>query len=118
MVAAEGTELYAAERGVITQLSGGGLGGNGLWIKGESGTYYYYAHLSAYVLGLAAGQLVEAGQLVGYVGHTGDAYGPHLHFEVHPNGGAAVDPYPMLLASDPQGRSRRATLMGWTSPLS
>jgi len=102
VVAAEGTELYAAERGVITQLSAGGLGGNGLWIKGESGTYYYYAHLSAYVLGLAAGQLVETGQLVGYVGHTGDAYGPHLHFEVHPNGGAAVDPYPILLAADPQ----------------
>jgi murein DD-endopeptidase MepM/ murein hydrolase activator NlpD len=102
IVAAEGTELYAAERGIVTQLSSGGLGGNGLWLKGESGTYYYYAHLSAYVLGLAAGQLVEAGQLVGYVGHTGDAYGPHLHFEVHPNGGAAVDPYPILLAADPQ----------------
>jgi len=102
VAAAEGTELYAAERGIVTQLSSGGLGGNGLWIKGESGTYYYYAHLSAYVLGLASGQLVEAGQLVGYVGHTGDAYGPHLHFEVHPNGGAAVDPYPILLAADPQ----------------
>jgi len=102
VVAAEGTELYAAERGVITQLGSSGLGGNGLWIKGESGTYYYYAHLSAYVLGLASGQLVEAGQLVGYVGHTGDAYGPHLHFEVHPNGVAAVDPYPILLVADPQ----------------
>jgi murein DD-endopeptidase MepM/ murein hydrolase activator NlpD len=101
IVAAEGTELYAAERGVITQVDASGLGGNGIWLKGESGTYYYYAHLSAYVLGLAAGQLVEAGQLIGYVGHTGDAYGPHLHFEVHPNGGPAVDPYPILLAADP-----------------
>ena len=89
-------------RGVITQVNASGLGGNGIWLKGESGTYYYYAHLSAYVLGLAAGQLVEAGQLIGYVGHTGDAYGPHLHFEVHPNGGPAVDPYPILLAADPQ----------------
>ncbi len=102
VAAAEGTELYAVERGIITRMSSGGLGGNGLWLKGESGTYYYYAHLSAYVLGLTAGQLVEAGQLVGYVGHTGDAYGPHLHFEVHPNGGPAVDPYPILLATDPQ----------------
>jgi murein DD-endopeptidase MepM/ murein hydrolase activator NlpD len=102
IVAAEGTELFAAERGIITQISSDGLGGNGLWIKGESGTYYYYAHLSAYVLGLAQGQVVEAAQLVGYVGHTGDAYGPHLHFEVHPNGGPAIDPYPILVASDPQ----------------
>jgi murein DD-endopeptidase MepM/ murein hydrolase activator NlpD len=102
IVAAEGTELFACERGLITQISSDGLGGNGLWIKGESGTYYYYAHLSAYVLGLAQGQVVEAGQLVGYVGHTGDAYGPHLHFEVHPNGGPAIDPYPILVAADPQ----------------
>jgi murein DD-endopeptidase MepM/ murein hydrolase activator NlpD len=102
VVAAEGTELYAAERGVITQISGSTLGGNGLWLKGESGTSYYYAHLSAYAPNLRAGQLVEAGGLVGYVGHTGDAYGPHLHFEVHPGGGSAVDPYPLLLVADQQ----------------
>lgn len=100
IVAAEGTQLYAAERGVITQISGGGLGGNGLWLKGESGTAYYYAHLSAYAANLHVGQVVDGGDLVGYVGHTGDAYGPHLHFEVHPGGGGAVDPYPILLASD------------------
>jgi murein DD-endopeptidase MepM/ murein hydrolase activator NlpD len=102
VVAAEGTELYAAERGVITQISDSTLGGHGLWIKGESGTYYYYAHLSAYAKNLRGGQIVEAGDLVGYVGHTGDAYGPHLHFEVHPNGGPAIDPYPLLLVADQQ----------------
>jgi murein DD-endopeptidase MepM/ murein hydrolase activator NlpD len=100
IVAAEGTELYAAERGVITQINGSYLGGNGLWVKGESGTSYYYVHLSAYAQGLRIGQLVEAGALVGYVGHTGDAFGPHLHFEVHPAGGPAVDPYPLLLVAD------------------
>lgn len=103
VVAAEGTELHAAERGVITQISGSSLGGNGIWLKGESGTAYYYAHLSSYAAGLRVGQVVDGGDLVGYVGHTGDAYGPHLHFEVHPGGGAAVDPYPILRASDPQG---------------
>jgi murein DD-endopeptidase MepM/ murein hydrolase activator NlpD len=102
VVAAEGTELYAAERGVITQVSSSLLGGTQLWLKGESNTSYYYAHLSAYAPGLRAGQLVEAGSLVGFVGHTGDAYGPHLHFEVHPNGGAAIDPYPLLLVADQQ----------------
>jgi murein DD-endopeptidase MepM/ murein hydrolase activator NlpD len=106
VLAAEGTELYAAERGAVTQMSSDGLGGTGLWLKGESGTYYYYAHLSAYVDGLAVGQVVEAGQLVGYVGQTGDATGPHLHFEVHPGGGPAIDPYPLLLASDPQQPAR------------
>lgn len=102
VVAAEGTELYAAERGVITQVNGSTLGGNGLWLKGESNTSYYYAHLSAYAPGVRVGQIVEAGSLVGFVGHTGDAYGPHLHFEVHPNGGLAVDPYPLLLVADQQ----------------
>jgi murein DD-endopeptidase MepM/ murein hydrolase activator NlpD len=105
VVAAEGTELYAAERGVITQISGSSLGGNGIWLKGESGTAYYYAHLSRYAPGLSVGQVVDGGTLVGFVGHTGDAYGPHLHFEVHPGGGGAVDPYPILLATDPQRTS-------------
>jgi murein DD-endopeptidase MepM/ murein hydrolase activator NlpD len=100
VIAAEGTPLFAAERGVMTQVSDSDLGGHGLWLKGESGTYYYYAHLSSYVPGLRAGQLVDAGAPVGFVGHTGDAYGPHLHFEVHPGGGAAIDPYPILLAAD------------------
>lgn len=100
VIADEGTELYATERGVITQISDSLLGGHGLWLKGESGTYYYYAHLSRYADGLQQGQLVDAGTLVGYVGHTGDAFGPHLHFEVHPGGGSAIDPYPILLAAD------------------
>jgi murein DD-endopeptidase MepM/ murein hydrolase activator NlpD len=102
VIAAEGTELYAAERGVITDMSPSQLGGTGLWLKGESGTSYYYAHLSAYAPNLKQGQVVDAGTLVGYVGRTGDAYGPHLHFEVHPGGGAAVDPYPLLLVADQQ----------------
>jgi murein DD-endopeptidase MepM/ murein hydrolase activator NlpD len=101
IAAAEGTELYAAERGIITQISPSLLGGNGLWIRGESGVSYYYAHLSAYA-DIHAGQIVDAGDLVGYVGNTG-AYstGPHLHFEVHPGGGDAINPYPLLVAADP-----------------
>jgi murein DD-endopeptidase MepM/ murein hydrolase activator NlpD len=99
--ATEGTELYACERGVIMMLPSGGLGGTGIFLKGESGAVYYYAHLSRYADALAAGKVVEAGELVGYVGSTGNATtGPHLHFEVHPDGGEAINPYPILTAAD------------------
>ena len=101
IAAAEGTELYAAERGIITQISPSQLGGNGIWIRGESGVSYYYAHLSRYA-DVHAGQVVDAGDLVGYVGNTGlFSTGPHLHFEVHPGGGDAINPYPLLVAADP-----------------
>ena len=76
------------------------LSGNAwrLQLTDGSGTYYFYAHLSAFAAGLNQGDTVTKGQLIGYVGDTGDP-GPgnyHLHFEIHPKGGAAVDPYPLL----------------------
>ncbi len=111
VAAAEGQELLAAERGIITQMSGGGLGGNGIWLRGESGVSYYYAHLSRYA-DVTVGQVVDAGTVIGYVGQTGDAEGPHLHFEIHPNGGDAIDPYPLLKAADPTASARRPGLSG------
>ncbi len=93
-----GTPLYAAERGVITKMGVDILGGQKLWIKGESGTHYYYAHLQSFEPGIGEGTLVDAGDVVGTVGDTGNARGgvPHLHFEIHPDDGPAVDPYPLL----------------------
>jgi murein DD-endopeptidase MepM/ murein hydrolase activator NlpD len=92
------TPLYAVERGIITRVGTDVLGGTKLWLKGQSGTYYYYAHLAAFAEGMVEGALVNAGDVVGFVGDTGNAQGgaPHLHFQVHPNGGEAVNPYGLL----------------------
>ena len=64
----------------------------------KGGDSFFYAHLSAFATGLAVGSTVIRGQLIGFVGDTGDpgVGNYHLHFEVHPLGGAAVDPYPLL----------------------
>jgi murein DD-endopeptidase MepM/ murein hydrolase activator NlpD len=69
------------------------LGGLAVKVYGERG-YVYNAHFIAY------GRLgaVHAGSVIGYVGSTGDAGGPHLHFEWHPANGAAVDPHAYLMA--------------------
>jgi hypothetical protein len=93
-----GTPLFATERGVITRIGVGRLGGLKLWLRGESGTDWYYAHLSAFNDELREGDLVEAGDIVGYVGQTGNAVGtpPHLHMQMHPGGGRPVNPYPLL----------------------
>lgn len=96
-----GTPLFACERGMLTKVGLNKVGGLRLWIVGASGTKYYYAHLAGYAPGIADNVVVEAGQIVGYTGTTGDAMGtpPHLHFEIHPGGGGAVNPFPTLQAS-------------------
>jgi murein DD-endopeptidase MepM/ murein hydrolase activator NlpD len=105
--AASGTPLVAVERGVLIQIGSDVLGGTKLWLVGASGTRYYYAHLSAFAEGVAEGKVVAAGDVVGFVGNTGNAATTpaHLHFEVHPNGGPAVNPYPLLrIVDDAQKR--------------
>lgn len=100
--AASGTPLVACERGVVTRVGTDRLGGIKLWIVGASGTRYYYAHLSGYAPNLAEGLVVNAGDLVGFVGKTGNAQTStaQLHFEVHPEGSSAINPYPLLRAFD------------------
>jgi peptidoglycan LD-endopeptidase LytH len=107
MLATLGQEVYAMADGTLTyQLrvgdgkSGTSLSGN-LWeltSADGSGTYYIYAHLSTFAPGLQVGSSVFRGQVIGYVGDTGNP-GPgnyHLHFEIHPGGGAAVNPLPLI----------------------
>lgn len=108
-----GTPLFACERGVVTRMGVDSLGGTKLWIVGESGTSYYYAHLAAFAVGLLDGTIVEPGDIVGFVGNTGNAITtpPHLHFEIHPGGGPAIDPFPILKAAD-DATKLQASLQG------
>ena len=95
MMASRGNSIFAVVSGSVSHSSSA-LGGNQIWLHGSDGNTYFYAHLSAYVGG---GGAVNAGDEIGKVGDTGNAKGtPHLHFEIHPGGGAAVDPYPTVRA--------------------
>ena len=93
-----GTPLLAAERGVVTRVGSGRLGGLTVWLRGESGTDWYYAHLRSHAPDLVPGLVVGAGHVIGFVGNTGNAIStpPHLHLEMHPGGGEPVNPYPLL----------------------
>jgi murein DD-endopeptidase MepM/ murein hydrolase activator NlpD len=97
MLADYGTPVYAAQSGRF-QEEYNDLGGISALVYADSGDYTYYAHLQGYA-GVGSGAHVPAGTHIGYVGDTGNATGtPHLHFEYHPGGGAAANPYGMLVA--------------------
>jgi peptidoglycan hydrolase-like protein with peptidoglycan-binding domain len=100
IIGARGLPLVAVKDGVITKLvTNQTLSGNAIRLTIADGTYFYYAHLDAFAEGITVGTQVTAGQVIGYNGSTGST-SPHLHFEVHPRGGAAVNPYPFVKAVD------------------
>jgi hypothetical protein len=115
LMAAKKTPVVAVEPGKIKFWTTSASAGCMLYLYGSSGTTYLYIHLNndltmrndnrgkcvpgvAYARGLRNGATVQAGEMLGYVGNSGDANGlaSHLHFEVHPGGGAAVSPFPYL----------------------
>lgn len=105
--AAEGTPVLAAAGGVIVKRATSAQGGISLYQRDADGrTIYYYAHLQRYRAGIKEGDLVRAGDVIAYVGHTGNAPAgnPHLHFAVYtvsdPNRwwrGRDLNPYPLLV---------------------
>ncbi len=102
IIANEGVPLIAVDNGVISKLvpdAPNNTGGNYLRLKIADGTYYSYLHLQEFADGIVAGAPVTSGQVIGYVGMTGSAPVPHLHFEVHPGGGDPIDPTPLVYAT-------------------
>ncbi len=103
IIAARGNLVYAAVEGTITKVyydRPGSLSGNGIRLTADDGTYFFYAHFDTIAEGISEGARVKAGQVVGTIGATGNTSTPHLHFEIHPNGGTAVNPYPVVKAVD------------------
>lgn len=97
MLAPRGTPVVAPVSGTVSHR-GNSVGGLSFHLQGDNGHYYYGTHLASYA-NVGAGH-VQGGTVIGYVGDTGNARGtPHLHFEIHPNGGAAVNPTPTVRAA-------------------
>lgn len=129
-----GTPVLAVADGTLFNVGINTLGGNRVWLRDERGNTFYYAHLSAYAPAAIEGAKVQAGQVIGFVGNTGQAITtpPHLHFEIHPGDGDSVNPYPYLLAwqrrtdvalafraaevADGQAPASGALIIGFTPP--
>ena len=105
----QGTDLFAAQQSYVYAVVDGTLtrrawdqpglrSGNAWWLTAGdgTGTYYFYGHLADFAPELSVGSRVEAGEIIGFMGNTGNSAFPHLHFEIHPNGGGGVNPYPLL----------------------
>jgi murein DD-endopeptidase MepM/ murein hydrolase activator NlpD len=108
IMAARGTPVLAASDGKVAKLFTSAPGGLTIYEFDPSGTYaYYYAHLDRYASGLVEGRSLRRGDVIGYVGSTGNASedAPHLHFAIFALGpdkhwwqGTPINPYPLLAA--------------------
>ncbi|ALH94824.1 M23 family metallopeptidase [Acinetobacter equi] len=100
IMAPRGTKVLSSTEGLVADLRNNNLGGKVVWIMGPSGSWHYYAHLDGHKRGLKVGDYVKKGDLIGYVGNTGNARhtAPHLHYGIYLGGKGrnAVNPYPYL----------------------
>jgi murein DD-endopeptidase MepM/ murein hydrolase activator NlpD len=92
--APSGTPIHAIANGVVTSVGYDGAYGNKTVVTLDDGTELWFCHQTSFAVN--EGDVVRAGQLLGYVGSTGNVTGPHLHLEVRPGGGDPVDPYEAL----------------------
>ncbi|MCW2842873.1 MAG: peptidase [Nocardioides sp.] len=93
--APSGTPIHAIANGIVTSVGYDGSYGNKTVITLDDGTELWFCHQTSYVV--SEGEAVRAGDLIGYIGSTGNVTGPHLHLEVRPGGGDPVDPYAALV---------------------
>jgi murein DD-endopeptidase MepM/ murein hydrolase activator NlpD len=108
--AKRGTPITSATRGVVVSVRDGGLGGKQVWVLGPGRERHYYAHLDDWAADLSTGQVVHAGDVLGFVGTTGNAQGtpPHLHYGISGMDGA-YDPLPLFRASPSISKSTTTT---------
>lgn len=114
-----GNYVYAVVDGRLTSRVWNGSGrnaGNAWSLTGSDGTRYFYAHLADFAPDLSVGSTVKAGQIIGWVGTTGNASAAHLHFEIRPGGGSPVNPYPILRAQGGCNGNRPYTQPGGWVP--
>lgn len=111
--APKGTAVVAVADGIISYIGEQPKGGQCLWLTTESGASFYYAHLDRWAPGLFEGMEVKTGDLLGYVGNTGNAKTtpPHLHFGINEND-EMVNPYPILAKATPVKRARVTVEVG------
>jgi murein DD-endopeptidase MepM/ murein hydrolase activator NlpD len=122
-----GAPVLAVANGIVYSVGWNKVGGLRFWLQDLAGNEFYYAHLSAFSPLAINGAQVRAGDVIGFVGNTGDAeHTPyHLHFEIHPVSllyrgydGSAVPPYPYLMAWKRLTDLPFAAVAGWAPPLS
>lgn len=96
LAAPMGTPVMSVTSGVVTSVEYAGSYGQRVIVTTDDGEELWYCHLSGYAA--SVGEEVRAGEVIGYVGSTGNSTGPHLHLEVRPGAGDPVDPYEALVA--------------------
>jgi murein DD-endopeptidase MepM/ murein hydrolase activator NlpD len=111
--APRGREIVAVADGILSYIGDQPKGGHCLWLTTESGTSFYYAHLDRWAPGLYEGMEVQSGDLIGFVGNTGNAkHTPsHLHFGINQND-EMVNPFPLLTRALPTQHARAHVELG------